>query len=229
MPNEAEPDRTTLDAFNAFLETLSPADRTEISAALAEISASVYGALPVPRVRDEALLWEVPEGSVSLCVVDGRLEWSGRYGEQVSFGNTVHPAPGSPEAVFGNGLLDFIHRVLARRAELEALRDALLRELNLTQDRPRLLAYLSDVQVLPDPTPALPGKAEDSTQTTREHTDADKELGRINFDAYAVSQDGESIPSWEEIEPDAQTSWIRGALAVATEIAARNGKGRVPS
>lgn len=222
----ASSDLAALDALSAFLAALPPADRTVLDAALAEVSRALGGALPVPCVRDGELLWEVPEGYVSLRVEQGALRWWGRYADEMNFGDTVHAARGSPDWVRRSGLLDFLDKVLARRAELEALREAILRELNTAQDRRRLMAYLSGAAQLPEPHPrfALPGEAEYGRYLgMNEHSDEDKALGKIAFDAYSASKggvtyDNKPIPPWENVGPDVQKGWIVAALAVKAEV-----------
>lgn len=215
-----------LDALSTFLETLQPADRAVLDDALAEVSRAFGGALPVPHVCDGDVVWAVPEGEVRMRSEGGRLRWWGSYGDRVSLGDTVRSARGGPEAILRLGLLDFLGEVLRRRESLETLRDALIRELNIAQDRRRLLAYLSGATQLPEPRPqfALPGEAEYGRYLgMNEHSDEDKALGKIAFDAYSASKggvtyDNKPIPPWENVGPDVQKGWIVAALAVKVEV-----------
>lgn len=220
-------DLAGLDALRAFLTSLPPADRAVLDAALVEVSRAFGGALPVPRVYDGALGWDVPEGEVRLCSEDGRLRWWGRYGDRASLGDTIRSVPGGPEDLLGLGLLDILGDVLRRRESLETLRAALVCELNVATDRRRLMAYLSGAAQLPDPRPrfALPEVAEyDRYFAMNEHSEEENALGKIAFDAYAASKggvtyDNKPIPPWENVGPDVRRGWIMAALAVKAALA----------
>jgi len=203
----------------AYLQSLLPADRAVVDAALAAISEAFAGALPVPVVTPDGLQWSAPEGYVIVSASQGLLHWSGRYEARAYVGTAVHSDPASPEGMMGLGLLDFMEAVLMRREALEDLRQTLLRELRIARDPRAVLTYL----VGPSSGLLLSAGEYDTYGPMSEFSDSDRALGKVAFDAYSASKggvtyDNKPIPAWADVGPDVQKGWIVAARAVKTAL-----------
>jgi hypothetical protein len=142
------------------LDGAPPEDRETLRAALVELYTAL-GTLPEPEIQEEsfALIWRVPEGFIQIAAPGGSFAWfsDGPIFEvpgwsSIPWGSSVHPTPGSPEALFGGTLVPRFRLLLARHAELEALRDRLLVELKKTSAPREFLRQLLGpvMKALPD-------------------------------------------------------------------------------